>query len=161
MPFSAAPNLPAFVSLISKPFETPNREVQGLMVRTGAVRQSRLQVAISGASIVISWPASLVGFTVRVTSGLSAPVLNAISNSPAVGNGQNTMIAPISGLAQCYVLGRWVFARTRSAGRVSEASEFAQSFCMAASITANNWPMLASVSSPMFEIRKVVPLIFP
>jgi hypothetical protein len=35
------------------------------------------------------------------------------------------------------------------------------SCAMALSIAVNNWPIVASVSSPMFETRKVVPLIFP
>ncbi len=32
---------------------------------------------------------------------------------------------------------------------------------MPLSIAAKSWPMVASVSSPMLEIRNVVPLIFP
>jgi hypothetical protein len=44
---------------------------------------------------------------------------------------------------------------------VENPQDTAQSFCIAASITANNCPIVASVSSPMLETRKVVPLIFP
>ena len=32
---------------------------------------------------------------------------------------------------------------------------------IALSIAAKSWPIVASVSSPMFEMRKVVPLILP
>ena len=43
----------------------------------------------------------------------------------------------------------------------SEYQRFVQSWAIALSIAAKSWLIVASVSSPMFETRNVVPLILP
>ena len=86
-----------------------------------------------------------------------------MSNTPlsAVGYCRLTSSYPSKGL-----YGR-TFDRICSARSAREVTPqrgvptVAHNWAIALSMAANNWAMVASVSSPMFETRNVVPLTFP
>jgi hypothetical protein len=69
-----------------------------------SLSQPALQPAItlSGASVVLTWPTNLIGFTLQSTPNLFPAAWSAVSPSPTVLNGQNVVTNPITAPHQFY-----------------------------------------------------------
>jgi uncharacterized repeat protein (TIGR03803 family) len=66
---------------------------------------SLLTIIRSGANVVVSWPANVVGFTLQSTTNLNPPIVwSPVSPGPTVVNGQNTVTNPASGTQKFYRL---------------------------------------------------------
>ena len=63
-----------------------------------------LKAAVSGGSLVISWPVSATNFTMQSTASLVAPVWTTNAPAPVVVNGQNTVTNSISGAQKFFRL---------------------------------------------------------
>ena len=65
----------------------------------------QLTLALSGGSVVLTWPTSATGFSLQsITNLVSLGAWTFISATPVVVNGQNTVTNPISGTQQFYRL---------------------------------------------------------
>ena len=63
----------------------------------GSVSLPRLTILLSGANVVLLWPASATGFTLQSTSDITPPsVWTPVGTSPVIVNGQNAVTNPIS-----------------------------------------------------------------
>jgi uncharacterized repeat protein (TIGR03803 family) len=66
---------------------------------------SLLTIIRSGANVVVSWPANVVGFTLQSTTNLNSPIVwSPVSPAPTVVNGQYAVTNPISGTQKFYRL---------------------------------------------------------
>jgi len=63
-----------------------------------------LNIILSGANIVLTWPTNTAGFTLQFTTNLSPAAWSTNLPSPVVVNGQYTVTNPISGTQQFYQL---------------------------------------------------------
>jgi uncharacterized repeat protein (TIGR03803 family) len=63
-----------------------------------------LTIALSGANIILTWPANVTGFTLQFTTNLVSPVWSTVSPPPVVANGQYTVTNSISSAQQFYRL---------------------------------------------------------
>jgi uncharacterized repeat protein (TIGR03803 family) len=64
----------------------------------GLVVPPKLTIALSGANVVLKWPATATGFILQSAANLASPLVWTNNpTAPAVINGQNTVTNPISG----------------------------------------------------------------
>jgi uncharacterized repeat protein (TIGR03803 family) len=68
---------------------------------------SLLTIIRSGANVVVSWPANVVGFTLQSTTNLNPPVVwSPVSPAPTVVNGQYAVTNSTSGTQKFYRLSK-------------------------------------------------------
>ncbi|MEN9573218.1 MAG: hypothetical protein RL514_1073 [Verrucomicrobiota bacterium] len=78
-------------------------QMDGLIPK--AVTPPSLGVLTQGSSIILSWPASAVGFVLESRTNLAPSLLwNAVTPAPVVINGQNVLTNPLANDAQFYRL---------------------------------------------------------
>src|SRR5439155_15426133 len=71
----------------------------------GSVSAPQLTTILSGANIILTWPANAAGFTLQSTTNLVSPtVWTIVFPAPAIVNGLNAVTNPISGTQQFYRL---------------------------------------------------------
>jgi hypothetical protein len=63
-----------------------------------------LNIAVQGSSVVISWPGSLSNYQLQSSDSLTSPNWTAVTNTPALVNGQNTVIVEPTGAQKFYRL---------------------------------------------------------
>jgi hypothetical protein len=67
--------------------------------------ESQLNILLSGANVILTWPANAAGFTLQSATNLvSQSVWSTNLPAPVIVNGQNTVTNPISGAQQFYRL---------------------------------------------------------
>jgi len=64
----------------------------------------QLSITLSGTNVVLKWTNTVFPFTLQSTTNLSPTSWSAVSPSPVVINGQNTVTNPITGTQQFYQL---------------------------------------------------------
>jgi uncharacterized repeat protein (TIGR03803 family) len=63
-----------------------------------------LRIIAAAENVILTWPASAIGFTLQSTTNLAARVWATNLPAPIVVNGQNTVTNPISGIQQFFRL---------------------------------------------------------
>jgi len=70
----------------------------------GSVSAPQLAISRSGASIILTWPASFTGFTLQSATNLVSANWSAVSPPPVTINGQNTVTNAVTGKGMFYRL---------------------------------------------------------
>jgi uncharacterized repeat protein (TIGR03803 family) len=68
------------------------------------ITSPQLSLALSGATVILTWPTNFTSFILQSATNLASAVWTSNSTAPVVVNGQNTVTNPITGTQQFFRL---------------------------------------------------------